>query len=59
MLASGNDPFCSLQRASEFATAWGADFVDAGERGHLNSESGLGDWPEAHRQLQELMALHG
>jgi predicted alpha/beta hydrolase family esterase len=34
--------------------AWGAKFVDYGERGHINSESGLGDWAEGHGWLQEL-----
>lgn len=56
VIASSNDPFCSLARAREFADAWGADFVDAGELGHINADSGLGDWPEAHAQLSGLMA---
>ena len=56
VIASGNDPFCSLARARQFANAWGADFLDAGERGHINADSGLGDWPEAHVQLVALMA---
>ena len=56
LIASSNDPFCSLARARQLASAWGADFVDAGERGHINADSGLGDWPEAHAQLVALMA---
>jgi predicted alpha/beta hydrolase family esterase len=57
LFASSNDPFCDAARAHEFADAWGADFMDAGERGHLNAESGLGDWPQAHAELQRLMAI--
>jgi predicted alpha/beta hydrolase family esterase len=57
VMASSNDPFCSPARARQFAEAWGADFIDAGELGHLNAESGLGDWPEAHAQLLRLMAV--
>jgi predicted alpha/beta hydrolase family esterase len=57
VMASSNDPFCSLARARHFAAAWGAEFVDVGERGHINAESGLGDWPEAHAQLLGLMAV--
>lgn len=57
VFASSNDPFCSLARAREFADAWGAQFIDAGPRGHLNAESGLGDWPEAFEQLQRLQKL--
>lgn len=55
--ASSNDPFCDAARSREFASAWGAEFHEAGTRGHLNTESGLGDWPEAFDQLQRLMAL--
>jgi predicted alpha/beta hydrolase family esterase len=53
--ASSNDPFCASVRARQFAQAWGACFVDAGPAGHLNAESGLGDWPKAHEQLLHLM----
>jgi uncharacterized protein len=51
LFASSNDPFCTAERAQQFAAAWGATFVDAGSRGHLNADSGLGDWPEAHARL--------
>lgn len=57
VLASSDDAFCSLARAQQFAAAWGADFIDTGAQGHLNADSGLGDWPLAHAQLQHLMAL--
>ena len=52
--ASGNDPFCAFQRAQQFATAWGATLLDAGNAGHINAESGLGDWQAAHDQLNFL-----
>ena len=55
LLASSNDPFCAPERARQFAVAWGAGLLDAGPRGHLNAESGLGDWPLAHEQLLQLM----
>jgi predicted alpha/beta hydrolase family esterase len=29
--------------------------VDLGAAGHINAESGLGDWPEGHALLQGLM----
>ena len=53
--ASSNDPFCALERARQFALAWGADVVDAGARGHLNADSGLGEWPQAHEHLRQFM----
>ncbi|MBC7719093.1 MAG: alpha/beta hydrolase [Chitinophagaceae bacterium] len=57
VMASGNDPFCSIDRARTFAAAWGADFMDVGQRGHINADSGLGDWPEAHAALAALARL--
>ena len=58
VFASSNDPFCSFERAQKFAASWGSKFMAAGMRGHLNSESGLGDWPEAHAALQQLAAFN-
>jgi len=59
LFASSDDPFCAPARAAQFAAAWGATMVDAGAgaRGHLNADSGLADWPEAHEQLLRLMRL--
>ncbi|HEY6476667.1 MAG TPA: alpha/beta fold hydrolase [Polyangia bacterium] len=59
VVASADDPFVTLSRARAFADAWGARFVDVGRRGHLNAASGLGDWPEGHRELEELLARAG
>ena len=55
LYASNNDPFCSLARAQHLATAWGSKWVDMGPRGHINAESGLGDWPEAHAELLRML----
>ena len=55
LLGSHNDPYCSLQRAQHFAQAWGSEFVDYGACGHINAESGLGDWPEGFEILKKLM----
>lgn len=46
VVASASDPYCSLAEAKTLADAWGADFVDAGDSGHLNTESGHGPWPD-------------
>ena len=54
---SSNDPFCTAERSRQFATAWGSELQDAGACGHLNAESGLGDWPAAHARLQRLQDL--
>ncbi|MFN3673968.1 MAG: RBBP9/YdeN family alpha/beta hydrolase [Bosea sp. (in: a-proteobacteria)] len=46
LIASADDPYCTLDEARELAQAWGSEFVDAGESGHINSESGHGPWPD-------------
>lgn len=56
VVASENDPYVALDRARTFAAAWGAAFVDAGARGHLNAASGLGDWPEGRRLFEALLS---
>lgn len=57
LLASQNDPYCSFARAKEFANAWGADFVDYGAAGHINADTGLGDWPDGHARMLRLCAI--
>lgn len=46
VIASRNDPFCAFDVAEDIAGAWGSLFIDAGETGHLNADSGFGPWPE-------------
>lgn len=57
VVASNNDPWCSLSTARSWASDWHADFHDIGPRGHINADSGLGDWPQGRRWLEELV-LH-
>ncbi|MCZ8074920.1 MAG: alpha/beta hydrolase [Paucibacter sp.] len=52
---SSDDPFCAPERGAQMATDWGASLVMAGPRGHLNADSGLGDWPEGQVLLAQLM----
>lgn len=56
LIASNDDPYCSIQRASDFAEAWGSEFVDAGASGHLNPESGHGPWPEGLMRFAGFLA---
>ena len=46
VIASSNDPFSTLEQSADIAAAWGSEFVNAGEQGHINIESGHGPWPE-------------
>lgn len=53
---SADDPFCDPGRARAMAADWGARTLDADARGHLNSDSGLGDWPDGRQLLADLLA---
>jgi predicted alpha/beta hydrolase family esterase len=56
LVASRNDPYCDVGRALDFARAWGSDFVDAGESGHINTLSGHGPWPEGLMRLASFLS---
>ena len=55
LVASSDDPLCSLERAVDFATCWGSDFHNAGAAGHINAASGHGPWPEGLLMFTRLM----
>lgn len=46
VVASTNDPYGRLEFAAHCAQVWGSQFNTIGERGHINGDSGLADWPE-------------
>jgi hypothetical protein len=46
VVASDNDPYGSAEHAAAVAASTGAQLVNVGEKGHINSSSGLDDWPE-------------
>lgn len=53
---SSDDPYGDPDCMRALAAGWGAHIVEAGPRGHLNAQSGLGDWPEGRALLQALVA---
>ena len=55
LVGSRNDPYCQPERARSFAQSWGSRFMDGGALGHINSESGLGAWPQGHDLLLKLI----
>jgi predicted alpha/beta hydrolase family esterase len=54
LVASEDDPYGSTASAQALAQAWGSRYVSAGAAGHINAESGLGDWPTGLALLQGL-----
>jgi predicted alpha/beta hydrolase family esterase len=57
VIASANDPHIDIARAHSLAKFWGSHFVDAGEVGHLNAESALGDWTFGQGWLDRLLTV--
>lgn len=56
LVASTDDTFGSFAHAAALASRLGATLVNAGPRGHLNADSGLGTWPEGWELLRQLRA---
>jgi predicted alpha/beta hydrolase family esterase len=51
MVGSTNDPWMAAPRAALWAQRWDSRFINGGPLGHINAESGLGDWPEGLETL--------
>jgi predicted alpha/beta hydrolase family esterase len=56
VVASQDDPYCTPDRAAWMAAGWGTPVVDVGALGHVNDDSGLGDWPAGRRLLTAFVA---
>lgn len=54
VVTSTNDYFVTVERARQFADAWGSEFVNIGEAGHINVSSGYGDWDAGLEILKKL-----
>jgi uncharacterized protein len=55
VVASTDDPFVSPGRAQAFAKAWGSDYCELPELGHINATSQLGFWPQGLLLLGRLI----
>ncbi len=54
LIASSNDPWCTIGRARTMAGFWGSRLVNAGSCGHINVDSGFGPWPAGEALLHSL-----
>ncbi|WP_225783166.1 alpha/beta hydrolase [Xenophilus sp. Marseille-Q4582] len=54
VVASTDDPYCPVRLAGAYARAWGSEFVRVPKAGHINVESGHGDWPLGLALLESL-----
>ncbi len=55
LVASRNDPYLTMAQARSLSRRWGARLADAGEAGHINAASGLGDWAFGRLLLNTLL----
>ena len=46
LIGSRTDPYATQANGEKLAAELGATYLDAGEAGHINDESGHGPWPE-------------
>ena len=55
LIASRDDPWIGFHTAAALARRWGSTLVDAGECGHINADSQLGEWRLGREQLALLL----
>ncbi len=55
LVASHDDQLISLGRTKQLAATWGSAWVDLGNAGHINAESGFGRWPYGLTILADLV----
>lgn len=53
VVASANDIWVTLERATLFAHAWGSELINIGAKAHINVDAGFGPWPEAVELLKK------
>lgn len=58
LVASRNDPYCQFRTAVRLARDWDCRFADAGDTGHINADSALGDWDFGEALLRQLLRRH-
>lgn len=59
VVASNNDPYCPIRLAGAYARHWCSEFVRVPDAGHINVESGHGEWPLGVALLQSLVGEGG
>lgn len=55
IIASTNDPYCSMEYAQQLSQGWGSQLINIGQAGHINAASGFGPWPEGKILLESLI----
>ncbi|MEJ1110950.1 MULTISPECIES: RBBP9/YdeN family alpha/beta hydrolase [unclassified Kribbella] len=56
LIASDNDPYCTVDAAARLAADWEVPLITTGNDGHLNSDSNLGLWPHGQELFNSFLA---
>ncbi|MFG2428522.1 RBBP9/YdeN family alpha/beta hydrolase [Streptomyces sp. NPDC048590] len=56
VVSSDDDPYCGAAAAAGLATGWESPRTSVGKQGHINSDSGHGDWERGRELLRVLLA---
>jgi len=56
VVASSNDPWVKADTAAYWADQWGSQYLNIGQAGHINVDSGHGPWPEGLHLFEKLQA---
>jgi len=59
VVASTDDPFGSIPYARRCASVWGSAFTEIESAGHINADSGHGEWPAGFALLRQLLRIPG
>lgn len=55
IVASTNDPYILFERARHLSECWKTQLINLGNQGHINADSGLGEWIEGQNLLKRLL----
>jgi len=53
-VVSSNDKWVSPERAEFFAKSWNSQLINIGPHGHINADTGFGEWPQGEELLKQL-----
>ena len=51
LIASSSDQYTKIENSQKLANKWGCEFINIGDAGHINDESGYGPWEDGKKHL--------
>jgi uncharacterized protein len=55
VVGSSNDQYITEERCKFLSDRWGSQYINVGFKGHINSDSNLGNWQEGKDILRQLI----